>query len=102
MAKTTGINIKGEGKNKIKELQRRINIIQEERWNELTYEMVYEKPYVTKVSSNIRKRAEKLLEKGLISKSFNNLRNEEKEDRRVKINGETIDKLKELHPQRNT
>ena len=64
--------------------------------------MVYEKPYVTKVNSNIRKRAEQLLEKGLISKSFNKLRNEEKEGRKVIINDETIDKFRELHLQRNT
>jgi hypothetical protein len=69
------------------------------KWKELTFELVFKSKYIGSGDNYYKKRAEELLHNGLVSKSFNKLQ-QQGQQTKLDINDEVIRKMKQLNPQR--
>ena len=61
------------------------------QWNKITFEMVYKPKQLEEVSNYFMKKAEELLEQGLVSKSFQKLQAKDSLQR-LKVTAEIIEK----------
>ena len=92
--------IKGSPKQRLEEMAKRIDWMNKNKWDLLTYELVYQKRPKRGVSRFKKERAENLVAQGLISKSFQYVKNAGKPQRQVEVNEDVLEKLESLHPVR--
>jgi hypothetical protein len=98
----TIFTIKALSSDRYKEMKRRLDLMMEDNWQELTFELVYKARYISQSNNNYKqKRSEELLKQGLVSKSFRQLQAPEIV-RKLEVNDDTIYKLKQLNPKRST
>jgi hypothetical protein len=94
--------IKAISSDRHREIKRRLDLMLEEKWGEITFELVYKARYTgTSNTSYNKRRAGELLQQGLVSKSFRKLQSPET-DKKLVVNAEIIQKLKQLNPKRST
>jgi len=86
---------------RIKEIKKRIDFMDANQWNKITFKMVYKPKQLKEVSNYFMKKAEELLEQGLVSKSFQKLQAKDTLQR-LKVTAEIIEKIKKLNPERNS
>jgi len=94
--------IKAIASDRHKEMKRRLELMMADKWQEITFELVYKSRYIGQRDTNYKqKRSEELLKQGLVSKSFRQLQAPDIA-KKLEVNDETINKLKQLNPKRPT